>query len=945
MGQYEDALSIAAAVLIVGSVAFYQEYQSEKSLEALNTLVPPRCNVIRAGQTKNILAEELVPGDVIILRCGDRVPADARVLHSAGLALDESTLTGETEAKDKTSDPLPDIADDAEVSSVSNVVFLSTLVCSGHGTAVVVATALETEFGKTFQEMKDIESRRSPLQIKMDELGGKLSIFSLAIIVCIGIIGMLQGKSFLAMFNIGVSLAVAAIPEGLPICVTVTLALGVMRMAQKNAIVKKLPAVEALGCANYICTDKTGTLTQNKMSVVSVYCPALDDIITLSGSTGSSSIRPSSSSSSLIGGLGSSSGINNSTTGSSGSGLLGRQRVALEPSEVMHNGLPVAAATIPCLYKLFDAASLCNNAHIHDGVINGQATEGALLLAAQRLGIPDRRTYLHRIKEINFTSESKFMEVVYEDAVTGSASDSSTAASVPKATSRPTATTAHAHTTSSSTSSGSSVRYLKGALETIMPQCVTYLDPMGEQILLSNAARERVNQQALEMGRDGLRVLGIAYGTHSNQLTLCGVVGLMDPLREGVVEAVRRITDSGARVMMITGDSEETAISIAKRAGIYDPVHYKSKSSGNLSTSSSAASFNAVPMLSGREIEELTKSGDDSLAAIIEDVVVCYRTSPRHKLHIVRALQSRGHVVAMTGDGVNDAPALKAADIGIAVGSGTDVAKEASAMIIVDDDFATIVSAIEEGKSIFYNIKNFLTFQLSTSVAALSLVALNNVTGRPNPLNPMQILWINIIMDGPLAQSLGVELVDPSVMQRPPRRRSEDIITRPLMWRVLTSGVLILIGTMYIFIHEMEDGAISSRDLTMTFTTFVMFDMFNALVCRHNSRPVYELSWSSNSAFLLALAFSLLGQFLVVYFPPLQKVFRTVTLSVEDITFVVALASTMLVLDTIRKKFFPHIFTEQLATAAAEKEKMKWWKGGKGASGSSKDADGAPIMV
>jgi len=301
------------------------------------------------------------------------------------------------------------------------------------------------------------------------------------------------------------------------------------------------------------------------------------------------------------------------------------------------------------------------------------------------------------------------------------------------------------------------------------------------------------------------------------------------------------------------------------------------------------------------------------LAAMIEDVVVCYRTSPRHKLSIVRALQSRGHVVAMTGDGVNDAPALKAADIGVAVGSGTDVAKEASAMIVVDDDFSTIVSAIEEGKSIFYNIKNFLTFQLSTSVAALSLVALNNMVGRPNPLNPMQILWINIIMDGPLAQSLGVELVDSSVMKRPPRRRSEDIITRPLLARVITSGILILIGTMYVFVHEMEDGEISKRDLTMTFTTFVMFDMFNSLVCRHNSRCFYEIPLTTNTAFLLAMTFSLLGQFLVIYFPPLQNVFRTVPLLWEDIAFVVFLSSTMLVVDTVRKAFFPSMFTEVIA--------------------------------
>lgn len=896
VGQYEDALSIAAAVLIVGSVAFYQEYKSEESLEALNTLVPPRCNVIRAGQTKNILAEDLVPGDLIVLAAGDRVPADARVVQCSGLAVDESTLTGETEPKEKTSDPLPDIADDADIANVSNIVFMSTLVCAGHCKAVVVATALETEFGKTFQEMKDIENRRSPLQIKMDDLGKKLSIFSMAIIVCIGIIGMIQGKSFLAMFNIGVSLAVAAIPEGLPICVTVTLALGVMRMAQKNAIVKKLPAVEALGCANYICTDKTGTLTQNKMSVVSIYCPVLDDAIDLSKGLSSTSRAGSS--------------LSLSTT------LGARQSVPanLQPSEVMHNGLPVQAASIPCVYKLFDAACLCNNAALSEHGVIGQATEGAILVTAHRLGIPDRRNYLNKCKEVHFTSETKFMEVLYEEttdhgANIGQSTASSRLGAFPPAP--PTGGT------------GVTRRYLKGALEVIVPQCVTYLDGMGDQTLLSDAARERLQQQCLEMCRSGLRVLAVAYGTHSNQLVLCGIIGLMDPLREGVPDAVRRITDSGARVMMVTGDSQETALSIAKRAGIYAPHAHGHK---------------GTAVLSGREIEELSKQGEESLAAVIEDVVVCYRTSPRHKLSIVRALQSRNHVVAMTGDGVNDAPALKAADIGIAVGSGTDVAKEASAMIIVDDDFSTIVSAIEEGKSIFYNIKNFLTFQLSTSVAALSLVALNNLVGRPNPLNPMQILWINIIMDGPLAQSLGVELVDPAVMQRPPRKRQEDIITRPLMYRVLTSGLLILAGTMYIFIHEMEDGAISSRDLTMTFTTFVMFDMFNALVCRHNTRPVYELSWSSNKAFLMALTFSLFGQFMVVYFPPLQKVFRTVSLSLEDITFVIALASTMLVLDTIRKRFFPHIFTEQLAQAAAEREKAKWWFGKKG-------IDSAALMV
>lgn len=307
-----------------------------------------------------------------------------------------------------------------------------------------------------------------------------------------------------------------------------------------------------------------------------------------------------------------------------------------------------------------------------------------------------------------------------------------------------------------------------------------------------------------------------------------------------------------------------------------------------------------------------TDAADTLLGAVLENVRVCYRTSPRQKLSIVRALQSKGHVVAMTGDGVNDSPALKAADIGIAMGSGTDVAKEASHMIIVDDDFSTIVNAIEEGKAIFYNIKNFITFQLSTSFAALSLVATMNLIGRPNPLNPMQILWINIIMDGPPAQSLGVEAVDPTVMSRPPRKKTDDIITRPLLNRVVTSGLLVLIGTLYVFITEMEDGAISRRDTTMTFTTFVTFDLFNALCCRHNSRSVFELSWNSNTSFLVACFFSIFGQLAVIYFPPLQRVFQTVPLSFGDIVYIVGIASSMVVMDTIRKKYFASMFSDFL---------------------------------
>lgn len=338
------------------------------------------------------------------------------------------------------------------------------------------------------------------------------------------------------------------------------------------------------------------------------------------------------------------------------------------------------------------------------------------------------------------------------------------------------------------------------------------------------------------------------------------------------------------------------------------------------------ASTGAQKVISGREIDELIRVGGtdgkegsvSALALALEDASVCFRTTPRHKLYIVRALQSKNHVVGMTGDGVNDAPALKQADIGIAVGSGTDVAKEASAMVIVDDDFSTVVTAIEEGKSIFYNIKNFLTFQLSTSVAALALVACMNVIGRPNPLNPMQILWINIIMDGPPAQSLGVETVDGSVMRRAPRRRDEDIITRPLLYRVFTSGLLILFGTIYIFLLEMDDGVVTSRDRTMTFTTFVMFDMMNAITCRHNHKPIWELKWNSNMAFVVAFVLSIVGQLLVIYCPPFQKVFRTVFLSAEDMGLIIALSSTMLVVDSIRKVCFPRVFTEMFTKSYGE---------------------------
>ena len=415
--QYEDALSIAAAVVIVGTVAFVQEYRSEQSLEALTTLVPPRCHVLRGRVQDTILAEDIVPGDIVHLRCGDRVPADCRIISCTGFSVDESSLTGEQEPKDKISDALPDLSPDAEITAMRNMIFMGTLVSTGSAQTIVVTTALGTEFGKTFQDMKEVEEKKTPLQVMMDDLGKQLSMVSFGIIICIAILGMIQGKPFMAMFNIGVSLAVAAIPEGLPICVTVTLALGVMRMARRNAVCKKLPAVESLGCANFICTDKTGTLTQNKMTVARAFAPCMDDVVVFHTMT----LRTQDDKDVL-----------------SPPADLRLPRVSLT-----QGGQNVDVHAVEGLYPMLDAFCICNNAHISpEGAVIGQPTEGALLLAAAALGVPDRRPHVQRTSEGGFSSDRKRMEI---SCVDGSLE----------------------------------ITYVKGAVEVLLPDCTHYLGRSG----------------------------------------------------------------------------------------------------------------------------------------------------------------------------------------------------------------------------------------------------------------------------------------------------------------------------------------------------------------------------------------------------------------------------------------------------------------------------------
>ncbi|CAM9587881.1 unnamed protein product, partial [Laminaria digitata] len=600
----------------------------------------------------------------------------------------------------------------------------------------------------------------------------------------------------------------------------------------RNAIVKRLPAVEALGCATVICADKTGTLTRNEMTVKEVFVLSEDDVIAVGG-------------------------VGYETEG-----------------DFTSQGRGITERDSPAVASLLRAACLCNNAILGENIsyedsslrrvtdvsaertaAQGQPTEICLLVAAQKFGVADPRCTFERVHEVAFTSGKKRMEVRCRDAA------------------------------------GEEWCYAKGAVESVLEKCAFVESSQGAELEMGEKERRRVLDAASKLGMKGRRVMAIAHGRKAESLVFCGLVGIMDPPRTSAVTFADTMQACSTRVCMITGDAEDTAIAVASAVGFYDPLHHRTLSGAE------------IEGMSGRRLEEL-----------VHEVAIFYRTSPRHKLAIVQALQGIGEVVVMTGDGVNDAPALKAADIGVAMGmSGSDIAKEAADMILMDDDIGTITAAIEEGKAIFYNIKNFLTFQLSTAVAALSIVAIATFMGFKCPINAMQILWINIIMDGPPAQSLGVEPVHGAIVKRAPRKASDPVISARLMFRVLSSGALIVVGTLWVFSLGMtqQNGVLmtaaepSRRDTTMTFTTFVMFDMFNALCCRSADKIVPQMDMFANKAFLYSVGGSLVGQMLVIYLPWLQQVFQTEALSLHDLVFITFVASSIVLLDTARKVLFP----------------------------------------
>ncbi|KAG6901686.1 hypothetical protein C0995_009176 [Termitomyces sp. Mi166 len=842
MGNIDDAVSITVAVLIVLTVGFIQERRSEKSLEALNKLVPHHCHVVRQGETKHVLANELVPGDIVTFSTGDRVPADIRIVSSIDLEIDESSLTGETEARRKSEETCQydmsqgrATSDPVALADRTCIAYMGTLVRNGRGSGVVIATGSATEFGVIFSMMQDVEEKRTPLQLSMDELAKKLSFMSFGAIGIICLIGVLQ-----------LSLAVAAIPEGLPIVTTVTLALGVLRMAKRKAIVKKLHSVESLGSVSVICSDKTGTLTKNDQTVTEAY--TVDETITLDP---------------------------NSTT--------------------------YPAPISPALRKTLDIGAICNNASLvrnEDGQFVGQSTDVALLHVLGVFGLPDRRPHFERVYERPFNSEQKYMAVSgyhRENAVNAIGSLGVNGA-------------------------GREMYYIKGSIEAVLDRCKFYYVNDESTPGLDTNTRNVILNKAQATASRGLRVLAMAYGFSSiddrppsrtttsrgvsparapngqpekSNLVFAGFQAMLDPPRKGVADSIALLQSGGVQVVMITGDSEETALSIAQKLG----MRVGRREAG------------AKSCLTGKAIDQMTKG---QLKERVGSVSVFARTTPRHKMAIVEAFQERGQVVAMTGDGVNDAPALKMADIGVSMGkSGTDVAKEAADVILVDDNFSTILPAVEEGEYFF--CVGHVSLCLSTAAAALTLITLSTMLGLSNPLNAMQILFINILMDGPPSQSLGVDPVDPAIMRRPPRKKNAPIITKRLLLRVLFSASIIVIGTLFVYVFALDDDHMSRREQTMTFTCFVFLDLVSAVQNRGLGCGLFQ-----NKMLVGTVSVSALTQLALVYVPFMQRIFQTAALSPTDLSVILSLAALSLVLHEGRRSYERKLNAEEAYVTVME---------------------------
>jgi Ca2+-transporting ATPase len=812
LGEYTDAIAIIAIVVLNAVLGFVQEFRAERSLSALKELSAPTARVKRNGKWERISASELVPGDLVSLESGDRIPADIRLIGVQNLYIEESALTGESVPVNKTSSVLKGEA--VPLGDRKNMAFLGTMVVRGSGIGIVVHTGMQTEMGRIAHLIQTTETMQTPLQNRLEQLGKVLITVALFLTAVVVLTGIIHGHDAYKMFLAGVSLAVAAIPEGLPAIVTIALALGVQRMIKRRAIVRKLPSVETLGCASVICSDKTGTLTQNKMTVTHLWA-------------GGRMLEVS------------------------GSGYVPRGSFTTDKREVHPR-------QDPHLQRLLEIAVLCNNASLvrkeeREGLlrrkqeswnVDGDPTEGALLVVGAKAELtPDKlAAEWKRVKEFPFDSGRKMMSVLVEKR------------------------------------SGERMLLAKGAPDVLLGRC-THILQDGRVVPLTEKVRKTASATIEQLAGMALRNLGFAYrpwrgaapereASAERELVYVGLAGMIDPPREEVKGAIHTCRQAGIQTVMITGDHQVTAVAIARKLGILTP-------SGLTMT--------------GAELQQLD---DATFQKRVNEIQVYARVSPEHKLRIVKALQRERHVVAMTGDGVNDAPAIKAADIGIAMGiTGTDVSKEASSLVLADDNFATIVAAIEEGRSIYDNIRKFISYLLASNVGEILVMFLAMLAGMPLPLVPIQILWVNLVTDGLPAMALGVDPAEEDTMKRNPRNSRESIFARGVGWKILTRGFLIgafTLGAFWLAYTEAPDDLVRAQ--TVAFATLVLAQLIYVFDCR-SSQSIFHRNPFTNLPLVLAVISSALLLLMVMYVPALQPIFHTVSLGFREWALVLAAAA------------------------------------------------------
>ena len=802
LGHTLEAIVITVIVGFAVLLGFIQEHRASRALEALRQLAAPTARVRRDGQEVVRPAREVVPGDVVLLRAGDRVPADARVTQAVNLAVDEAALTGESAPVEKTATPLAD--ERLPLGDRRNMTYAGTLVTYGRGEAVVVTTGMSTEFGRIAQLVESVEAGRTPLQENLDRLGGTLGKAALAVVALVVAIGLWRGLPVIEMFMFGIALAVAVVPEALPAVVTISLAIGVRRMVKRNALVRRLPIVETLGSTSVICSDKTGTLTKNEMTVRKLF--ADERLIDVTGT-------------------------------------------GYEPSgELLESGRVVEAT--PAVRALLRGGVLASDARLVNPEgrwrVEGDPTEGAIVVAAVKAGLdPAALTAAEpRIGEIPFASERRRMTTLHK------------------------------------TRTGV-IAYSKGATEDVLASCIGLLRG-DEEAPLTDAMRENVRALERRMAGEGLRVLAVARKSSASiqdaeqQMTLLGLVAMMDPPRAEAREAVQTCRTAGIRPVMITGDHPLTASTVAREIGL---LHDERVVSG----------------------PELAAMSDPDLERAVGDIAVYARVSPADKLRVVTAWQRAGEVVAMTGDGVNDAPALKKADVGIAMGIvGTDVSKEAAGMTLLDDNFATIVAAVEEGRIVFGNIKKYLMYLLSCNVGEIVLLAGAVIAGLPLPLTAVQILYVNLATDGLPALALAVDPPEHDLMQRKPRDPRIGVFTRPVVMMLLVAGLWSAVVNLTLLVWLLRSGRPLPEVMALTFVLLVLIQFFNAYNCRSDRVPVWHRPLV-NRWLNAAVAWELALLLVIVYVPFFQPLFGTFSFTATDWLLTGVLAFSIVpVLETVK---------------------------------------------